>query len=647
VRLTVHDIAKRLAHAAQHHQAGRLVEAEALYRSILGDAPRQPHVLHLLGVLSHQLGRTIEAIDLIRQALDLHGPEPLFHTNLSAAYLAAARLADAADHARQAIRLKPDLPDAHNNLGVALRRLGKLEEAEIAFSDAVRLDPRHVDARTNLGAALQQQGNLTGALVHLEEAIRLAPASAQAHNDLGGTLIAVRRPETALDHLRRAILLKPDFADAHNNLGVALRNTNQFGDSLESFRTAVRLKPAYTRARINLAHALQLLGRIDEALAEYQEVLRLEPDNALALNYLSNLAAHGYVRLSQDQKRLLEELAARPDLPTEDLCRLHFALARLSDKAGAYDEAFVHCARGNELRKEFDRRRGQVFDPALHRDLVDRLIATFTPAYFERVAGFGIESDLPIFVVGMMRSGTTLVEQILASHPHVHGAGELPDVEALIARLVNGGSKQQSLAPPSSQPRAAYPNCLAGLDAATARTLAEDYIERLRRQGGAAARVVDKLPANHLHLGLIATLLPRARIIHCRRDALDTCLSCYFQNFTDPHPFAFDLGQLGQYYREYERLMARWAKVLPVPIFDLPYESLTADQEAVSRRLLAFCGLEWDDRCLHFHETNRPIRTASALQVRQPMYRTSVGRWKHYAAHLKPLLEALAGETDR
>jgi hypothetical protein len=374
---------------------------------------------------------------------------------------------------------------------------------------------------------------------------------------------------------------------------------------------------------------LEAQGKFDEALAEFQEVRRLDPANSMALASLSKLAAAGHYQPSDADRRTMEQLVARPDLPAEDRCRLHFALAWILDRPGSYDPAFAHVRRANELRREIERCRGVSFDLDAHRRLVDRLIAVFTPAYFERVRSFGSDSELPVFIVGMLRSGTSLVEQILASHPEVHGAGELNDIERMIQSL------------PERLAKEGYPECLARLDTGTARTLADQHLDKLRQLGGAAARVIDKLPFNFLHLGLIATLLPRSRIIHCRRDARDTCLSCYFQNFADPHPFALDLGLLGRYYREYERLMAHWARVLPLAVFELHYEELTANQEAISRELVAFCGLEWDERCLRFHESNRVVRTASTLQVRQPMYQSSVGRWKHFEAYLVPLLDAL------
>jgi tetratricopeptide (TPR) repeat protein len=622
------SVAERLAQAVGHHQAGRLAEAEALYRAVLADSPGHPHALHLLGVLAHQQGRPQEALDLIGRALAAHGPHPAFHSNLSAVYLALGRLGEAAAHAREALRLQPNLVDAHNNLGVALRRQGRLAEAEASFRAGVRLGPNHADARCNLGAVLHQQGKTPEALAVLREAVRIAPRHAQAHSDLGGVLLACDSPEAAITHLREALRLKPDLPDAYNNLGLAQRDLTEIDEAMRCFREALRLNPAYTLAHNNLAFALEAEGRTDEALAEFRECLRLDPDNSFALAGVSNLAVAGHGTFGEEEARRLEALAARDDLPTDERSRAHFALARLREKAGAYDEAFAHYRRGNELRKEFVARGGAVYDPAAQHRLTDHLIAAFTPAWFEAVRPFGSDSDLPVFVVGMMRSGTTLAEQIIASHPSAAGAGELPDFGRLVQSLPGRLGSD-------------YPECVARLDAATARGAAEDYLRRLRRAGPTAARVVDKMPVNFLHLGVIAALFPRARVVNCRRDPIDTCLSCYFQSFGKPHPYTLDLAHLGHYFREYERLMAHWARALPLPIFELSYEELTADQKAVSRRLVEFCGLEWDEHCLRFHETRRPVRTASALQVRRPMYKTSVGRWKRYEAHLGPLLEAL------
>jgi len=623
-------IAERLATAMQYHQAGRLSDAEALYRGILQEAPDHPHALHLLGVVAHQSVRPREALELINRALTIHGPHPVFHSNLAAVYLALGLLVEAEAHAREALRLNPSQPDAWANLGVALQRRGQDTEAEQALHAALRLNPGHLDARCNLGAILHRQGRLPEALTLLQETVRLAPGHAQAQNDLGGALLACNQVEAALRHLHQAVRLRPDFAEAHSNLGLAFRELGRIDEAMQCFRESLRLNPNYPGAHNNLGYTLEFQGRIDEARAEFLEALRLDPNNARALASLSGLASNGHHEFTDDQLQRIRALVARNDIPVDEVGRLHFALARVCDRAGAYDEAFAHYRQGNELRKEYVRRRGTAFDPAAQHQRVDRLIAAFTPAYFARVASFGLDTELPIFVVGMMRSGTSLAEQILASHPRVYGAGELQDFNQIASSLPQVVGSNED-----------YPECVAHLDAATVRTVGERHLQRLRQLGGAADRVVDKMPFNFHYLGLIATLFPRARIIHCRRDPIDTCLSCFIQNFGEPHGFTLDLRHLGQFYREYERLMAHWTRVLPVPVFNLSYEELTADQEVVSRRLIAFCGLAWDERCLRFNETPRAVRTASTLQVRQPMYRSAVGRWKRYEAHLRPLIEAL------
>ncbi len=621
--------AQRLATAMQYHQAGRLADAEALYRSILQEAPEHPHALHLLGVLAHQSGRPKEAVELINQALLIHGPHPVFHSNLAAVYLSLGLLLEAEAHCREALRLDANLPDAWANLGAALRRRGQDAEAEQALQTALRLNPGHLDARCNLGALLHRQGRLPEAVTLLQETVRQAPGHAQAQNDLGGALLACNQVEAAIRHLRQAVRLRPSFAEAHSNLGLAFRELGRIDEAMQCFRESLRLNPNYAGAHNNLGYTLEYQGKIDEARAQFLEALRLDPGNPRALASLSGLASNGHYEFTDEQLQRIRVLVARGGIPVDDLGRLHFALARVADRAGSYDEAFAHYRHGNELRKEYVRRRGTAFDPADQHRRVDRLIAAFTADTFARVASFGLDTELPIFIVGMMRSGTSLAEQILASHPRVFGAGELPDfndITASLPQLLGGGE---------------YPECMSRVGATVVNATGERYLQHLRQLGGAAERVVDKMPFNFHYLGLIATLFPRARIIHCRRDPIDTCLSCYIQNFGEPHGFTLDLAHLGQFYREYERLMAHWARVLPVPVFDLSYEELTADQEDVSRRLIAFCGLDWDERCLRFNETARPVRTASTLQVRQPMYRSAVGRWKRYAAHLQPLIEAL------
>jgi tetratricopeptide (TPR) repeat protein len=628
------SIPQRLALAQQLHGAGRLAEAEVLYRGVLQEDPRHPDALHLLGALAHQAGHHQSAIDLIRQAIAVQGDNAVYHNSLAVVCLATNRLDEAETHSRESVRLQPNQPDAHYSLAVALFGKGRLDGAESAFRETLRLRPGHVDAHCLLASVLRRQGRLAEAAPLLTEAVRLAPDHLSARVGLGGVLLDMSQPAAAEPHLREAVRLAPQFAAAHSSLGQALRDLNQTDEAAACFQEAIRLQPQHTTAHNNLGQLRESQGRPDEARAEFQEVLRTAPDDSWALAGLSRLAAAGHHAFRDDEVRRIEELAAQADRSTEERSRLHFALARLREKAGAMDDAFDHYRRANDLLKELLRGRRSAYDPAAHSRFIDHLIAVFTPAFFERVRPFGVESEVPVFVIGMPRSGTSLVEQIIASHPRARGAGEPRDLGELVTLLAHrlGGVET-------------YPGCLERLDAVTARQMADAYLERLRRRGGAADRVVDKMPSNYQHVGLIAVLFPRAHIVHCRRDPVDTCLSCYCQEFAQPLPYGTDLGHLGHHYRERARLMAHWSRVLPLPMFDLNYEELTADQEAVSRRLIEFCGLEWDDRCLRFHETRRAVQTSSALQVRRPMYRSSVGRWKRYEKHLGPLLEALGNPS--
>jgi hypothetical protein len=354
----------------------------------------------------------------------------------------------------------------------------------------------------------------------------------------------------------------------------------------------------------------------------------LQPECAQAYFFLARDSGHW---LSAADVARIEEALRRQTLPLRDRVNFHFALACLRDRAGDFDAAFRHCDLGNAAKRELFQRQGAAFQPEAHARFVDRLMAVFTPEYFQRTPSHGSPSDLPVFIVGMPRSGTTLVEQILASHPAVHGAGEIRHLQQFVAELPG---RLGSAAP--------YPECLDHLDEETSRRLAEQYLEGLRQLGGDRARVTDKVPVNFHQLGLIVTLFPRAQILHCLRDSHDVCWSCYFQNFRDV-PFSCDLRVLGAYYRRYEELMAHWRKVLPVPILDVRYEELVRDLEKGCREILDFCRLPWDGACLSFHRTRRMVRTASNLQVRQPVYTGSVGYWRNYATHLDPLLDALRG----
>jgi tetratricopeptide (TPR) repeat protein len=476
--------------------------------------------------------------------------------------------------------------------GVQLHKAGKLPQAEERYRQVLRADPQQADALNLLGVIANQVGTF----------------------------------------FRQALAVQPAEAEFHRNLAAAYKAVGNVPGAVFEYREALRCKPAMVDARIYLSDTLMEQGNFDEALSHSLEALRQKPDSALAYCTLGEMAVQGRYTFTEDDIKRMQALLDAGRQSMHDACMVHFTLAAYWEKQGAYDQAFGAYARANELKREVYRQSNKVFEPAKHRELIDNLIAVFTPEFFAGAKAIGADSAVPVFVVGMVRSGTSLVEQILASLPRVFGAGELKDIDQI-----------SSVLPQRLRSAASYPHCLVGADPAIVRALADLYLKRLAHLGGAEAiRVIDKMPHNYLHLGLIAALLPGARIIHCRRDTLDVCVSAYLQNFKWL-PYAASLDDIGFYYRQYDRLMEHWRRVLPLPMLDVSYEELVAKQEAVSRQMVAFCGLDWDDRCLAFHKSERAVQTASKLQVRQPIYTRSVARWKRFEAHLAPLHAALAG----
>ena len=357
--------------------------------------------------------------------------------------------------------------------------------------------------------------------------------------------------------------------------------------------------------------------------AALRDALASDPNCATAYFELSDIK-----RFSGDDPDLLsmEKLANAPEtLPAADRTDVHFALAKAYEDAGRYEDSFMHLERGNRLV-----RRGLPYDPEIQARLIETIASVFDRTLVERLSGAGDPSTIPVFVVGMPRSGTTLVERIIGNHPQAHGAGEL----RFLSEIARGPS-----APGDPVGAAA---ALAGLEAARCKKIGADYLKRARALAPKARKIIDKMPSNFLRIGLISVALPNARIIHCSRDPADTCLSCYAQKFGRGQSFSYDLRDLGQYYRLYMRLMEHWRSVLPGRVLDIDYETLVANPEEEARRLVEHCGLSWDPACLRFYDGRSPVRTASASQVRRPVYQSSVARWRRFEPHLAPLLEALA-----
>lgn len=642
--------------AADFHERGELQRAEHLYREVLRQQPHHAGALNMLGVIGCQSGQLRAGADLIRRAIELEPADAGFH----------------------------------NNLGMALLQDGAPGPAQAAFEEAVRLRPRFAEAQCNLANALVRNGQPERAEKHYQKALRAAPDYADALNNLGNLLRQQGRAADALKPLRRLLRRAPEFAGGHYNLGLALQATGAYAEAADALREAVRLEAGEVRFRVALADCLRLggdleaaeaaylaaaeaggqtpallnaagitryaLGRVDEAAACFEQARELEPDNPATLNHLGMVAsargdrdtasAHFRAAIDADAhfadawRNLVEsgpDESERPGLLTRvrELTAnttaqpdLFYALGALEDAAGNLDAAFEAWRRANAMQQQQAR-----FNPGAQAAFIEALIDTFDSVYLSTRLDCASSSETPVFVVGMPRSGTTLVEQVLGSHPRCHAAGELTFFPANVPGL---GRELERPRP--------FPACLPGNEERLLAALAPRYLELLATRGGDAARVLDKMPYNFLYLGLIALLFPRARVIHCRRDAMATCFSIYSKNLAGSHPYAYSLGDLGHAYRGYARLLRHWEAVLPLPLLTVDYETLVAEPERVTRELVDFAGLPWDAACLHPERNPRAVTTASQWQVRRPVYTTSVAAWRRYAQHLEPLRQALGAD---
>lgn len=456
------------------------------------------------------------------------------------------------------------------------------------------------------------------------QALALQPGDAAAWSNLGGLYSEQRRHRDAREAYGHALVLQPDFPEAHNNLGVALLALDQGEAALAQFDRALALRPGFADALGNRGSALISLGRLPEAETAFRTAIRLAPRSG---RFYLDLAGCRRFEPGDPDLAAMQALAANPaGMAGEARIELHFALGKALADAGQAEASFRHFRQGNALK-----RVNLAYDEAATLATLRRAGERFGAELLAARAGVGASCEVPVFVVGMPRSGTTLVEQILASHPAIFGAGERVELHEAALAAADAGRMPASLF-----------DRLASLPDARLRALGESYLEALRPLAPHAARIVDKMPGNFLHVGLIALALPRARIIHLRRNALDTCLSCYCTLFASDQPYAYNLQELGRYYRAYAELMEHWrAAVSPGLLLEIRYEDLVRDLEGQARRMVAHCGLEWDARCLRFHETRRTVHTASRAQVRQPLYRGAVGRARAYAAWLAPLAQAL------
>lgn len=600
--------------------AGENAQARQLLDRALAQRQDVASVFNHRGVVLRRLGETEKALADFSRVISLDPNNADARYNRANALRELGRLDEALADYRRAADMAPLRPDILNNLGGCLKELNLHHEAFACYDRLLRLNPNHAEAHSNCGLVLQALGRFEEALACADRAIALKADFAEAWRERSSALMALGLVDEALSAVNRALALAPGNAAAHATQGLVMLEMARPAAAAASFNAALALKPGHVEARLGLAKLAAEEGRFAEAEALFTGVLQDEPANVDSLHGLSGL------RKFKADDPLLARVAERLQdarLTAEQRELLHHAYAKMSNDAGHSDDAMTHFARSKLCRPSR-------FDLARHRDGFGAMMRLFTPAFFAARQGFGSPDQRPVFIVGMPRSGTTLTEQILAAHPQAQGFGELQDMAAL-SKTLGGGLKNPD----------AFIAALAAIDAEGAEQLAGRYLRTIGDAAPGVLRVIDKRPHNYELLGLIALLFPKAHIIHCRRNAMDTCLSMYMQDFNPHHGYNRDLATLGHYYQAYEGLMAHWREVLPLPIHDCVYEETVADLETSARALVDFVGLPWDAACLDYHAREGQVRTPSQWQVRQPVYRSSVEAWRRHDGHLGPLKRVL------
>lgn len=543
----------------------------------------------------------------------------------------AGRLVEAVELYERVLALDDNLVEAHNNLGVALESLGRLEEALSHYDRAIELSPTFARAYDNRGSAMQKRGAHVEAIPFHERAIALDASMPQAYHNLGNALLMLHRAPEAIVVLLRALALQPNFKEALNCLGAAQQAVGTYDEAIASYRRALTLDPHYADAHGNLGNALKETGELEQARQSFQRAVDLQPRSGRFHRFL---VAAAVGRAAENHILEMEALVrAKDSLTIDDRIQLHFALARAYESRDDYARSFENLRVGNALARSVIR-----YDEGKTLGAFDSFPKMFTKGLIQVMAGRGDPSPVPVFIFGMPRSGTTLVEQVLAAHPDVHAAGELgvyaPEELGAFEAALRSFSRIE--ADPSDVP------AFLGLLAEQLRELGARYARGIEALAPQAARVTDKWPWNFKFAGIIHLALPNARMIHVQRDPLDTCLSCFATLFSSDLPYMYDLSELGRYYRAYVCLITHWRNAMPPgAMLEIQYEELVADFEAQARRLVEYCGLEWNDACKDFSSVKRPVRTASAVAVRQPLYRSAVGRAQAYDEYLAPLRAAL------
>jgi tetratricopeptide (TPR) repeat protein len=607
---------------------GKLPEALVALKRATSLDPQSAQAWNNFGILRYDRREFQEAVNCYKQAIALKDNYPEAHNNLANAYRALGKNEEAVEHYQRALLIRENYPEAYNNMAAILRARSEFIEAEHAYRRAISLKPHYIEAYGNLAALLSQCDRDDEALRVLSQAVEINAKHVPTLLQIARLQLNKTNYAQAEQACRLALEEDPNSANAHALLGEVLHETDRFPEALESFETALTLKPDYIEAHNHYGVCLKSVGRLDEAREQFLKTIELNP---WAYGCYANLTDLEKYTTDNPRFQAMERIMNEAADPTnEAYMALHFGLGKAYEDIGEYDKAFSHFQIGATMKRaklKYNEEEAFAFFDAIRE--------TFGSDFFANLPFEGNPSEKPIFIIGMPRSGSTLIEQILSSHPQTCGAGEIKEFSRRLTAL---RSRFPTL------PK--YPQIALKMNRDHYKIVADGYLSKLESYSKDASIITDKLLTNYYFVGMLHAAFPKAKFIHSKRNPVDTCLSAYTKLFKDDMPHSYDFGELGRYYKKYEELMAHWEQMLPPGVIKtVLYEKVVDDLESSARELIDFVGLPWDPACLSFHESRRPVKTASVVQVRQPVYRSSVEKWRSYGSRLQPLIEALGYEA--